>query len=113
MPAASDGSATKEGKKDKKESKEKKKETSSGDAGGKKTNGKSGGAPAANEPMAPVPSMIDLRVGHIVDGAASCSLVLVMLTLPRPIAQFTSTLMLTDSMSRYALHLVSSPGDHD
>jgi len=66
-PGPVDGTGSKEGKKEKKEPKEKKKETTSADAGGKKANGKSGGAPAANEPATPVPSMIDLRVGHIID----------------------------------------------
>ena len=82
MSAVGDGSAAKEGKKDKKD-KEKQKEASSVHAGGKKTSGKSGGASAANEPIVPVPSMIDLRVGHIVDGAISIWLHgLNMLTLP-------------------------------
>lgn len=56
--------------KEKKEKKEKKKDAAA-DNGGKKKEKAS--APAASKPVAedagePVPSMIDMRVGHIVDG---------------------------------------------
>ena len=54
------------GKAPKKEKKEKKKEDAE-DAGKKKASGGGKAAPAADEGE-PVPSMIDLRVGHIVDG---------------------------------------------
>ena len=54
------------GKAPKKEKKEKKKEDAE-DAGKKKANSGGKVAPAADEGE-PVPSMIDLRVGHIVDG---------------------------------------------
>ena len=59
-----------EDKPQKKEKKEKKKEAAAGEASGAKEGKKGGKAPAA--PAAddgePIPSMIDLRVGHIVDG---------------------------------------------
>ncbi|KAF8526237.1 nucleic acid-binding protein [Hysterangium stoloniferum] len=56
------------GKKErKKEPKEKKAEAAAIDAGGKKGSGRGAPAPVANEPSVPIPSMIDLRVGHIVD----------------------------------------------
>ncbi|KAF8502533.1 hypothetical protein JB92DRAFT_2973261 [Gautieria morchelliformis] len=64
-PSASDADGKKSGKKDKKEPKEKKNDRPVVESGGKKASGKSGGT--ANEPTAPVPSMIDLRVGHIID----------------------------------------------
>jgi aminoacyl tRNA synthase complex-interacting multifunctional protein 1 len=65
-PAASDAVGKKSEKKDRKEPKEKKNNGPVVESGGKKASGKSGGT--ANEPTAPVPSMIDLRVGHIIDG---------------------------------------------
>ena len=54
-----------------KEKKEKKKDAAPADNGGKKKEKVS--APAASKPVAedagePVPSMIDMRVGHIIDG---------------------------------------------
>ena len=57
----------KKDKKDKNEPKERKNEGAAVDAGGKKASNKGGGA--ATEATTPVPSMIDLRVGHILDGA--------------------------------------------
>jgi aminoacyl tRNA synthase complex-interacting multifunctional protein 1 len=65
-PAASDAVRKKYGKKDRKEPKEKKNNGSVVESGGKNASGKGGGT--AHEPTAPVPSMIDLRVGHIIDG---------------------------------------------
>jgi aminoacyl tRNA synthase complex-interacting multifunctional protein 1 len=70
-PAPAGATGKQEGNKVKKEPKEKK-EAAGADAGGKRASGKS--APAAIEPTAPVPSMIDLRVGHIIDGAPPVSL---------------------------------------
>ncbi|KIJ54689.1 hypothetical protein M422DRAFT_24595 [Sphaerobolus stellatus SS14] len=62
-PAAAAPAQQKEGKKEKKdkEAKPKKEAAEGGKKGGKAA------APAAAEPSVPVPSMIDLRVGHIVD----------------------------------------------
>lgn len=56
--------------KEKKEKKEKKKDAAAAEDGGKKGKGGAGGGGAAHAEDAgePVPSMIDLRVGHIVDG---------------------------------------------
>lgn len=55
-------------KKDKKEKKEAKEKVSVAEPGaGKKAGGKN--APAAEDSGEPVPSMVDLRVGHIVEGA--------------------------------------------
>ena len=56
-----------DGKTGRKEKKEKKIDGAAADPTGKKASSKSAGT--ASEPTGPVPSMIDLRVGHIVDGA--------------------------------------------
>ena len=58
--------------KEKKEKKEKKKDaaTAAGDEG-KKGKGGAGAAAPAEDAGEPVPSMIDLRVGHIIDGMLS------------------------------------------
>ncbi|KAF8555242.1 nucleic acid-binding protein [Imleria badia] len=54
--------------KEKKEKKEKKKDTAAAEDGGKKgKGGGSGGTAPAEDAGEPVPSMIDLRVGHIID----------------------------------------------
>ncbi|KAJ7863130.1 hypothetical protein B0H14DRAFT_2739394 [Mycena olivaceomarginata] len=66
-PPAEAAAAPGEGKAQKKEKKEKKKDAAPGDEAG---GGKKKGAPAkaaAADDGEPVPSMIDLRVGHIVD----------------------------------------------
>lgn len=57
--------------KDKKERKEKNKETPAAAEGGKKKGGGAGASKPAEEDGEPVPSMIDMRVGHIIDGATS------------------------------------------
>lgn len=56
--------------KDKKESKQKKSEAAGTVDIGKSTI-KRGDTPVTNESTVPVPSMIDLRVGHIIDGIAA------------------------------------------
>lgn len=64
-------SKVQEGTPQKKEKKEKKKEATAGaEEGGKKKGGKAPAAPA-EDAGAPVPSMIDLRVGHIVDSKSN------------------------------------------
>lgn len=65
--AANAISAVKEGvtKKEKKEKKEPKEKASTPEAGAGKKGGKN--APAAEDSGEPVPSMVDLRVGHIID----------------------------------------------
>ncbi|KAJ6559205.1 hypothetical protein DFH09DRAFT_1162216 [Mycena vulgaris] len=65
-PAEAAASAPGEGKAQKKEKKEKKKDGAADEAGGKKKGGAPAKAAAADDGE-PVPSMIDLRVGHIVD----------------------------------------------
>lgn len=60
--------------KEKKEKKEKKKGVATvtpAEDGGKKNKGGAGGKAPAEDAGEPVPSMIDLRVGHIVDGIIS------------------------------------------
>ncbi|KAF5360924.1 hypothetical protein D9756_004797 [Leucocoprinus leucothites] len=63
-PKASAPAPEAQEKTQKKEKKEKKKDAAAEDSGKKNKGGK---APAAEEAGEPVPSMIDLRVGHIVD----------------------------------------------
>ncbi|KAJ7675840.1 hypothetical protein DFH06DRAFT_977677 [Mycena polygramma] len=63
-PPAEAAAAPAEGKSQKKEKKEKKKDGAADEAGGKK---KAPAKAAAADDGEPVPSMIDLRVGHIVD----------------------------------------------
>lgn len=48
--------------------KEKKEAAAKGEEGGKKKGGAASKAAVAEDAGEPVPSMIDLRVGHIVDG---------------------------------------------
>jgi aminoacyl tRNA synthase complex-interacting multifunctional protein 1 len=55
----------------KKEKKEKKKEVATEAGGSKDAGGKKGGKVPQPEDAEPVPSMIDLRVGHIIDGRVS------------------------------------------
>lgn len=59
--------------KEKKEKKEKKKDAAANEDGSKKNKGGAdgGGKAAAEDAGEPVPSMIDLRVGHIIDGMIS------------------------------------------
>ena len=57
--------------KEKKEKKEKKKDVAAAEDGGKKNKGGAGGKTPAEDAGEPVPSMIDLRVGHIIDGMIS------------------------------------------
>lgn len=68
-PQGNAGGAPKE-KKEKKE-KEKKKDAAPAEDGSKKNKGGAGGKAPAEDAGEPVPSMIDLRVGHIVDGTLS------------------------------------------
>lgn len=60
-------SQAQEKEKAQKDKKEKKKNAAASEEGGKKNKGGKA-APAAEDAGEPVPSMIDLRVGHIVDG---------------------------------------------
>lgn len=54
-------------KKEKKEKKEKNKETPAAAEGGKKKGGGAGAGKPVEEDGEPVPSMVDMRVGHIID----------------------------------------------
>lgn len=65
-PPAEAAAAPGDGKSQKKEKKEKKKDAAPDEAGGKKKAAAPAKAAAADDGE-PVPSMIDLRVGHIVD----------------------------------------------
>jgi hypothetical protein len=67
-PATSEAGGNKARKKDKKEPNQKDEGTAPSLGSGKKAISKSGGG-AVTELTGPVPSMIDLRVGHIIDGA--------------------------------------------
>ena len=68
--------------KEKKEKKEKKKDAVAAEDGGKKGKGGAGGGAApAEDAGEPTPSMIDLRVGHIVDGMISSNSLLVLTVL--------------------------------
>jgi aminoacyl tRNA synthase complex-interacting multifunctional protein 1 len=58
----------KQKEKPQKEKKEKKKDAVAAEEGGKTSKGAKGAPAAAEDAGVPVPSMIDLRVGHIVDG---------------------------------------------
>ena len=66
------GSSQKKEKKEKKESKDKGQPATSGSAPGKKALEGGGKAAASDDSGEPVPSMIDLRVGHILDGMYAC-----------------------------------------